>query len=89
MADRDELDTTLERLTKSTELLGPRAGFAARVMDALEPAAPGFIDAALRSSRRVLPAALLVAALAAVWAVRANGVDESLAASYGAMELDW
>lgn len=93
MSEQRELDDTLERLAKATEAIGPTPGFSQRVMGAVAAAGPapmGWLDAALRSSRRIVPVALLAAALATVWAARSSGrVNESLAASYGAMELDW
>lgn len=89
MVEHDDIESTLSRLTEATAALGPRPGFAARVMDAL-PMASNWLDAALRSSRRVLPVAMLAAVLATVWAAQSsNSVDASLAASYGAVELDW
>lgn len=90
MTEPGELETTLERLTRSTDAIGPGLGFAERVMSALPAPGSSWMNVVLRSSRRVVPAALIVAVLTAVWAARSSsGVDESLAASYGSMELDW
>jgi hypothetical protein len=86
----DPSERELSRLLTATDALRPRPGFNARVLAALSREnAPGFIELTLSSSRRVLPIALLAAALATVWAVQSDrSVDDELTASSGSLELE-
>ncbi|HVW26825.1 MAG TPA: hypothetical protein VHC69_15760 [Polyangiaceae bacterium] len=85
-----ELDSTLSRLARQTATLGPRAGFAAKVMAAIEREQPlGIIEALWTSSRRFLPIAAIAAAAAVVWAIESQTtVDDALAVTYGSVDLD-
>ena len=50
----EDLDMRLARLARATHVLGPRGGFTARVMAAVEREHPlGLIDALWTSSRRL------------------------------------
>jgi len=86
----DPSERELSRLLAATDALRPRPGFNARVLGALaRESTPGFIELTLSSSRRVLPIALLAAALATVWAVQSDrSVDDALTASSGSVELE-
>jgi TRAP-type uncharacterized transport system fused permease subunit len=91
MSSREEdVHARFARLANATEGLRPRAGFSARVMAAIEREQPlGFIDALWASSRKFLPIAALAAAVSVVWAVESmTTVDDALAATYGAVDLD-
>jgi hypothetical protein len=90
MTFEEEVDAKLSRLAKETAALLPTGGFTARVMAALEREQPlGLIEALWTSSRRLLPIAALAAAAAVVWAVESQtSVDDALAVTYGAMDLD-
>jgi hypothetical protein len=86
----EELDAKLSRLAMETNPLGPSGGFTARVMAAIEREQPlGLVEALWASSRRFLPIAALAAAAAVVWAVESQtSVDDALAVTYGAMDID-
>ncbi|HEX4335508.1 MAG TPA: hypothetical protein VH062_06310 [Polyangiaceae bacterium] len=86
----DDVEARLVRLAGATAALHPSGGFTARVMSAIEREQPlGLIDALWSSSRRFLPIAAFAAAVAVVWAVEnQTTVDDALAVTYGAMDLD-
>ncbi|HEX3596876.1 MAG TPA: hypothetical protein VHU80_17325 [Polyangiaceae bacterium] len=86
----EDAEARLSRLAGATAALGPRGGFTARVMAAIEAEQPlGLIDALWASSRRLLPIAALAAAVAVVWAVEnQTTVDDALAVTYGSVDLD-
>ena len=88
--DDDELDVRLARLARETAALGASGGFTARVMAAVEREQPlGIVEALWASSRKLLPIAAIAAAAAVVWAVESQStVDDALAVTYGAMDLD-
>jgi hypothetical protein len=90
MTFEEEVDAKLSRLAKETAALGPSGGFTAKVMAAIEREQPlGLVEALWASSRRLLPIAALAAAAAVVWAVESQtSVDDALAVTYGAMDLD-
>jgi hypothetical protein len=91
MSPREEdLEARLARLARETEALGPKPGFSAKVMAAIDREEPGgFVDALWASSRRLLPIAALAAAVAVVWAVENRGTfDDALAVSYGSVDFD-
>jgi hypothetical protein len=90
MTFEDEVDAKLSRLANETAALGPSGGFTARVMAAIEREQPlGVVEALWTASRRLLPIAALAAAAAVVWAVESQTtVDDALAVTYGAMDLD-
>jgi len=88
--EQEDIEQRLSRLAGATEALRPSAGFSARVMLAIEAeAAPSFLEATWFSARRLVPVAAIAAALAVVWAVQVDGsVDDALASSYAAVELE-
>jgi hypothetical protein len=88
--EQEDIEQRLARLTGATDGLRPSAGFSARVMLAIDrEAAPSFLEAAWFSARRLVPVAAIAAALAVVWAVQVdNSVDDELATSYAAVELE-
>lgn len=90
-AHEEGVDERLARLRRATEALRPRAGFNRRVMAAIEAEAPAArLYGIARPARRFLAFAALAAAVSMVWAVRSEGaVDEALAASSDAVELEW
>jgi hypothetical protein len=83
-------DERFARIERATAAIRPSPGFAARVMRKIGAERElGWLDATWLSSRRLLPIAALAAALAVVWAVQSDkSVDDELAASYGALELE-
>ena len=90
MSEQEDIEQRLSRLAGVTEALRPSAGFSARVMAAIDAeTAPNFLEAAWLSARRLVPVAAIAAALAVVWAVQVDGsVDDELATSYAAVELE-
>jgi hypothetical protein len=88
--DQEDLEQRLARISGATDALRPSAGFSARVMLAIEQeSAPSFLEATWFSARRLLPVAAIAAAMAVVWAVQVDAtVDDELATSYAAMELE-
>lgn len=90
MNEQEDIEQRLSRLAGATEGLRPSAGFSARVMLSIEAeAAPTFLEATWFSARRLVPVAAIAAALAVVWAVQVDGsVDDALASSYAAVELE-
>jgi hypothetical protein len=90
VTDREDFDQRLARLGQSTEALRPSAGFSARVMAAVAAeAAPSILESTWFSARRLLPIAAIAAALAVVWAAQVErSVDDELATSYAAVELE-
>lgn len=90
MIEQEDIEQRLARLAGATDALRPSAGFSARVMLAVDAeATPSFLEAAWSSARRMVPVAAIAAALAVVWAVQVdNSVDDELATSYAAVELE-
>jgi hypothetical protein len=93
VTDLEDIDQRLARLGLRTEAVRPSAGFSARVMQSVvaeaAEAAPGLLESAWFSSRRLLPVAAIAAALAVVWAVQVErSVDDELATSYASVELE-
>jgi hypothetical protein len=88
--EQEDFEQRLARLSGATNALRPSAGFAARVMLAINhEAAPSFLETTWFSARRLLPVAAIAAVLAVVWAVQVDGtVDDELATSYASMELE-
>jgi hypothetical protein len=88
--EQEDIEQRLARLAGATGAVRPSAGFSARVMLAIDTeAAPSFLEAAWFSARRLVPVAAIAAALAVVWAVQVdNSVDDELATSYAAVELE-
>jgi len=88
--EQEDTEQRLARLAGATDALRPSVGFSARVMLAIDgEAAPSFLEAAWFSARRLVPVAAIAAALAVVWAVQVdNSVDDELATSYAAVELE-
>ena len=90
MNEPEDIEQRLSRLAGATDALRPNPGFSARVMLAIEAeAAPSFLEATWFSARRLVPVAAIAAALAVVWAVQVDSsVDDELATSYAAVELE-
>jgi hypothetical protein len=93
MSDQEDTDARLARLRRETDPIRPRGDFAARVAGAIarESAYGGrradWNGDLLRSARRLVPVAAVVAALGVVWAAQSERAwDKALAA--GTMELD-
>jgi hypothetical protein len=87
VSNDDDLDTRLARLARATEGIRPTPGFSARVMDAL----PGdsWLSGVGVSSRRFLSLAALLAAVGVAWAAHGeSSMDDALAGTYGAVDLD-
>jgi hypothetical protein len=86
----EDIDQRLARLASSSEGLHASAGFAARVLQAIDAEArPGFWENAWFSSRRLLPIAAIAAVFAVGWAVQVDrSVDDELATSYAAVGFD-
>lgn len=91
MRDDDDLDALLARIGQETSNIAPRADFTERVMWAIEAEAqPSWLRAMGRAGQRLLPIAALAAAIALIWAAEGeSALDEVLAASYDATELEW
>lgn len=96
----ESVDERLGRLARATAPLSPRAGFNQRVMAAIQaeaaaasaPHGMSWLSGVALSSRRVLISAALAAACGvALAALGERSANESLAASYTAveMEIDW
>lgn len=95
----ESVDERLGRLARETAPLKARAGFNQRVMAAIQaeaaasaPRGTSWLSGVTMSSRRVLISAALAAACGiALAAVGERSANESLAASYTAveMEIDW
>lgn len=90
MNANDDTDERLIRLGRATEGIAPRPGFSARVMGSLvAESRSGWLDTVRVASRRVLPAAALAAVVALALAARSQAsLDETLAASYGMVDVD-
>lgn len=91
MNDQEDIEQRLARLSSATQGLRPSAGFSARVMLAIDGAAPapGIFETAWFSARRLLPVAAVAAALAVVWAVQVDGtVDDELATTYASVGFE-
>jgi hypothetical protein len=90
VTDQNEIEQRLLRLSQQTGALRPSAGFSARVMFAIErEARPNFFESTWSSALRLLPVAAVAAAMALIWAVQVDGsVDDALATSYAAMDLE-
>jgi hypothetical protein len=86
-----EIEKRLARLRHETLGIVPRAGFSARVMQAVEAeSAVGGLLGMSRVARRVLPVALLLAVSAVSLAVQSeSSAEEALAVSYAGLELEW
>lgn len=90
MSDVEDIDERLARLAAKTHEIYPSAGFTARVMGAVAPKSPAWFSTLGTAAQRFLPVAIVVAATALFWAYQTDvTVDAELAASYGAMEVDW
>lgn len=90
MSDERDLDERLARLTQATEPLRPGPGFAERVMVEVHARQPGVLDELWVSSRRLLPLAMAAAVLAVGMAWQSeSAVNQALAVSYAAPELEW
>ncbi len=85
----DWLDQKLGELARRTEALHVSAGFSARVADAIESDAP-MPQELLRSARRLLPVALVVAVLGLGIAVSSEqSTDQAFAVADDVVEIEW
>ena len=94
MTDHDDIDGRLEKLTRATERVGPRADFSARVMRAVAERVPeaSWWTELPKAGRRLLPVAALMAALGLTWAAtNAGAVDDALTDANGddVTEIEW
>jgi hypothetical protein len=93
MTDHDDIDARLEKLTRATERIGPRADFSARVMRATADRAPevSWWAELPKVGVRLLPVAALMAALCVTWAAtNAGAVDDALTDNGDDVsELEW
>jgi hypothetical protein len=92
MSERDEsVEERLQRLADATRALHGSPGLQARVLQAIAAeAAPSWLAATTRASRKAIVAAALVATACAVFAVRDESVsDEASAVAYTALEIEW
>lgn len=92
----NDIDARLARLAEATTRVRPRADFTARVLAATANAPtgsarkPGFWDDLPRIARRLVPVAALAALVGVAWGVtNDDAVDDALAGTYGATELEW
>lgn len=93
MTEHEDIDGRLEKLTRATERIGPRADFGARVMRATAGQTPevSWWGELPKAGFRLLPVAALMAALCVTWAAsNAGTVDDALAGSGDDVtELEW
>ncbi|HEX7602342.1 MAG TPA: hypothetical protein VF316_12085 [Polyangiaceae bacterium] len=93
MTDHDDIDARLEKLTRATARIAPRADFSARVMRATADRAPeiSWWGELPKAGFRLLPVAALVAALGITWAAtNAGAVDDAIASTPDDVtELEW
>ncbi len=84
------LDQRLEELGRATDAIRPRPGFDQAVMLRVLAEQPGLADDLWSAARRLLPVALLAAALGVVWAVESDrSVDDALVFSDDTVDLAW
>ncbi len=90
MSDSD-LQQRLARLAEASQSIRARPGFNDQVMlAALAAAAPSLAADLTRSLRRVLPLAVLAAALCIVWAVVSErSTDDAFVAADESVEIEW
>jgi ABC-type dipeptide/oligopeptide/nickel transport system permease component len=85
MNETSSVDQRLQRLRAATSTLVASSGFVDRVMSSLGGAELAWWQILSRPARWVLPAAALLALMAAGFAYQArNALDESLAVGFGA-----
>jgi hypothetical protein len=85
----DRIDLELMQLAERTAALGPSPGFVSRVMQRLDVEG-GWRLEILRSARRLVPVATLLALLGVVWALSsAAGSESELAGVDIGTELEW
>jgi hypothetical protein len=92
--DNEDIDARLARLRHATRKVRPRRDFTQRVLAVTvsvnEPPIAVFLQDLPRIARRLVPLAALVAALGIAWGfTNDDAVDEALAGSYSATELEW
>ncbi len=90
MSDSD-IERRLARLAEASEGIRARPGFTDQVMlAALASTAPSLTVDLTRSLRRVLPVAMLAAALCVLWAVVSErSTDDAFVAADESVELEW
>lgn len=86
----DSVESRLAELGAATEPIRARAGFADRVLQAVQVEAVGWPVELLRSARRLAPLGAVMAAVALVWALASSSAaDEALAVADQTVELEW
>ncbi len=87
----EAMDERLAKIGQRTATLRPRGGYSDRVMRAVQASqGVGVIDGMLGAARAFMPVAVMAAALAVGWAVRADrAADLALASSFDAVEMEW
>lgn len=90
METQEDIDARLARLGSATERIGASPAFSARVMDAvLGEIRPSWLDLVRSASFRILPVAALAAVIALALAAESQrSLEETLAASYGAVDIE-
>ena len=82
MSHEQDIQARFSRLANATAGIEPRADFSGRVMQRIGREQLGLLFALRAPARRSLPAFMLAAALALVWAVSVNRqVNEAVASS--------
>lgn len=91
MSELDRVSERLARLGEQTAAVGARSDFADRVMRALPPEAEAtWLGVIPRSARALVPIAALVSLAALAWAWTSDeAVEDSYAAAYDAVEVDF
>lgn len=94
MTEHDDIDARLEKLTRATAKVGPRADFSARVMRATvgQVKEVSWWGELPKAALRLLPVAALTAVLGVTWAVTNAGlVDDALVSSNtnDVTEVEW
>lgn len=91
MRSDDDIDKELARLRDATESVLPRPGFSDNVMQAVHSEQPpAFYRAMGRSGQKFFPFAVVLAMASILWAAHLdNALEDTLAISHEAMELEW
>jgi hypothetical protein len=92
VTDREDTEQRLDRLRRATEGAGPRADFTARVMRRISAEKiEGWWSDLPRAARRLVPVAVLAAAVATVMAIRSTAAfDDALSSTDdNGVEIEW
>jgi len=87
----ESVQRRLDELSARTRALAPNPGFRARVMSALAvDASAAFRAEIVRSARRFVPVAVLIAVVSLGWAAQIDGVSSAaIAVVEDTQELEW